>query len=80
MLVLGLGVRQMTDERLLTVKQVAEILTVHPETVRLWIRQGKLRGFAIGGTKSGLRISESDLAGFIRERRGAGSPLPQSAE
>jgi excisionase family DNA binding protein len=51
----------MDDERLLTVPEVAERLRVHPETVRVWLRQGKLKGIRIGGTKAGYRIPSSEL-------------------
>jgi excisionase family DNA binding protein len=35
-------------EGLLTVRQVAAVLNVHGETVRQWLRSGKLRGVKIG--------------------------------
>jgi excisionase family DNA binding protein len=53
------------NERLLTVREVAERLRSSPETVRRWLRQGKLRGFRPGGTKLGYRVSESELQRFI---------------
>jgi excisionase family DNA binding protein len=57
----------MTEERLLTVREVAERLRSSPETVRRWLRQGKLRGFRPGGTKLGYRVAESELVRFLRE-------------
>jgi excisionase family DNA binding protein len=57
----------MTDERLLTVREVAERLRSSPETVRRWLRQGKLRGFQPGGTKLGYRVSEAELRRFISD-------------
>ena len=54
------------NERLLTVREVAEQLRSSPETVRRWLRQGKLRGFRPGGTKLGYRVSESELQRFLR--------------
>lgn len=56
-------------ERYLTVAQVAGLLTVHVQTVRSWIRAGKLRGIALSD-KSGYRVAEADLAAFIAERTG----------
>ena len=53
------------NERLLTVREVAERLRSSPETVRRWLRQGKLRGFQPGGTKLGYRVPESELQRFI---------------
>jgi excisionase family DNA binding protein len=38
-------------ERFITVKDAAEQLQVHPQTVRVWLREGKLRGRLIGGRK-----------------------------
>ena len=51
----------MNEQRLLTVREVAERLRSSPETVRRWLRQGKLRGFRPGGTKLGYRVPESEL-------------------
>jgi excisionase family DNA binding protein len=59
----------MTDETYYTVKQIAELLHVHPETVRQWIRSGELRGFLMGGTKSGFRVPASELNAFIERRK-----------
>ncbi len=57
----------MTNERLLTVREVAERIRSSPETVRRWLRQGRLRGFRPGGTKLGYRVLESDLQRFLSE-------------
>ena len=54
------------NERLLTVREVAEQLRSSPETVRRWLRQGKLRGFRPGGTKLGYRVPETELQRFLR--------------
>jgi excisionase family DNA binding protein len=58
----------MHGEPLYTVKEVAERLRLNPETVRVWLRSGKLRGVLLGGRKSGYRIPDSEvqrlLAGF----------------
>jgi excisionase family DNA binding protein len=56
----------MNEQRLLTVREVAERLRAAPETVRRWLRQGKLRGFRPGGTKLGYRIPESELHRFLQ--------------
>jgi excisionase family DNA binding protein len=57
----------MSEERLLTVREVAERIRSSPETVRRWLRQGKLRGFRPGGTKLGYRVPESELQRFLAE-------------
>ncbi len=54
-------------QRLLTVREVAERLRSSPETVRRWLRQGKLRGFRPGGTRLGYRVAESDLQRFLAQ-------------
>ena len=48
-------------EKFITVQDAAEQLQVHPQTVRLWLRQGRLRGRLIGGRKSGYRIPASEI-------------------
>ena len=55
----------MNDQRLLTVREVAERVRSSPETVRRWLRQGKLRGFRPGGSKLGYRVPESELQRFL---------------
>ena len=57
----------MVDERLLTVNEVAERLRAHPESIRRWIRQGKIRGIKLAGDRYGYRISEGELKRFISE-------------
>ena len=46
------------SDRLLTIQETAEILKVHWQTVRTYIRQGKLRASKIGRT---IRLKESDV-------------------
>ena len=53
---------------LLTVQQVAARLKMNPETVRRWLREGKLRGYLLGGDRAGYRVAEQDLEAFIRAR------------
>ena len=50
-------------EKLYTIKQVAEIFSVHANTVRRWIREGKLKTIKLEvGTE---RITESELKSFM---------------
>ncbi len=60
----------MADEQVLTVPEVAERLRVSTATVTNWLREGRLRGYRIGGTKAGWRIESEDLERFIAERKG----------
>jgi len=50
---------------LLTIDQVAEELQLHPDTIRRYIRQKKLKPTRIGGTA--VRIRRSELDRFIAE-------------
>ena len=50
---------------LLTVPEVAERIRVSPELVRRWLRQGRLRGVRLGGTRLGWRILDADLERFL---------------
>ncbi len=52
------------DERWLTVADVAGQLQVDEQTVRRWIRAGKLIARNLGG-KAGYRIRPSDLAAYM---------------
>jgi excisionase family DNA binding protein len=60
----------MADEQVLTVPEVADRLRVSTATVTNWLREGRLRGYRLGGTKAGWRIEVSDLDKFIAERKG----------
>lgn len=50
-------------EKLYTIKQVAEMFSVHPNTVRRWIKQSKLKTIKLEvGTE---RIAESEIKNFM---------------
>jgi excisionase family DNA binding protein len=51
---------------LYSVRQVADQLGVHPETVRRLIHDGRLDAVRIGRV---LRIESSELAGFLARQR-----------
>lgn len=55
----------MDSDRFLTVTDVARQLSINPETVRRWLRAGRLRGFTMGSDKAGWRVRESDLMDFV---------------
>lgn len=57
---------------LLTVPEVAERIRVSPELVRRWLRQGRLRGVRLGGTRLGWRILDAELERFLTS---AGLPV-----
>jgi excisionase family DNA binding protein len=52
--------------RLYTVDEVAELISVHPQTVRLWIRTKQLGSHKVGRYD---RISDDQLAAFLDARR-----------
>ena len=58
-------VSTMVDERLFSVPEIADRLQVTEETVRTWLRSGRLRGLRPGGRRAGWRVRQSDLARFI---------------
>jgi excisionase family DNA binding protein len=49
--------------RLLSIEEVAARLSLHPETVRLFLRKGKINGVKIG---RGWRVTPDALADFIK--------------
>lgn len=67
----------MGGERMLTVQEVAERLRASPDTVRRWLREGRLRGVLPGGSRLGYRIPESELQRFISSRT---TPEPGPSE
>jgi excisionase family DNA binding protein len=61
-----------SEERrsLMTVRAVAEHLGVHPETIRRWLRDGRLVGVDLGSDSGGWRIDPRDLDAYLNARRG----------
>jgi excisionase family DNA binding protein len=55
-------------DRLLTVVEVSEYLRIGPESIRRWLRVGKLPGINLG-RGSGWRIRRADLAKLIDDKR-----------
>ena len=53
------------NEKILTVKQVAQQLQVDTKTVRKWIRDGELTAIDIGGE---YRVRQSALDDFLKRR------------
>jgi excisionase family DNA binding protein len=53
-------------ERMLTLRQAAEYLQAHPQTIRRWLREGKIKGTMPGGKKMGYRISEAEVVRVLR--------------
>ena len=53
-------------EELLTLKETAQVLKVHPNTLRSWDRKGVLAAIRIG-VKGVRRYKKEDIEKFIKE-------------
>lgn len=53
-------------EELLTLSEAAQILKVHPNTLRLWDKKGVLKAVRIG-VKKVRRYKKEDIEKFIKE-------------
>ena len=62
----------MAGDELLTVQEVATRLKLNPETVRRWLRSGRLSGTRFGGS-GGYRVSVSEVQKLLA---GSGPTLP----
>jgi excisionase family DNA binding protein len=68
------GAMLMTEaDELLTVPEVAAQLKAHPETVRGWLKTGRLRGVKPAGDKFGWRVRASEITRFLGEPDQAGA-------
>ncbi len=54
------------SDNLLTIKETAEYLKVHWQTVRLYIKKGELKYYRVGRN---IRIRESSLEDFLEKRK-----------
>ncbi len=62
--------------QLLTVPEVAQRIRVSPELVRRWLRDGRLRGVRLGGTRLGWRIADNEVERFLHA---AGLSVPEAS-
>ena len=58
------------DEPLLTVSEVAMRLRTTEETVRRWLRSGRIAGVRMGGTRLGWRIPSSEIRRLLANEVG----------
>ena len=61
------------DDRMLTVKDVARILKVHPNSVRRWANQGLLVAYRVG-TRGDRRFKPDDIDKFLRSWKPTSHP------
>ena len=54
----------MSDDPWLTVEQIAERVQLHPDTVRRFLREGRLRGHRVT-RRAGWRVRASEVDRFI---------------
>ena len=54
-------------EELLTLREAAQVLKVHPNTLRLWDKKGMLIAVRIG-TKRVRRYKKEDIEKFINKK------------
>lgn len=57
----------MEDDRLFTVDDVCNILSVKPLTIYRWVKSGKLKGYNVGG--KALRFKREDIDAFLESSR-----------
>ncbi len=57
-----------TNNKYYTAEEVAEMLKITTESVRRWVRDGKLKSVKLSGRF--IRISQEDLDEFVKSMRG----------
>jgi excisionase family DNA binding protein len=62
------------SERLLTSRELADLLAFAPGTIVDWFEAGKLPGFRIGGR---LRFRLSEVEAWLEEHRGSVQAAPR---
>ncbi len=60
----------MQDESMLTVAEAAARLKISQETVRIWLREGRMQGYRPGGDKIGWRIPATEVERAMRGELG----------
>jgi excisionase family DNA binding protein len=56
----------MANEEWLTVQEAADRLKVHAETIRVWLRDGRLKGTQPMNRRVGWRIQASEIDRVLR--------------
>lgn len=53
-------------KEIMTVEDVAEVLSVHPQTIRKWARKGEITG---ADTPAGYRFTPADIQVWMAKHR-----------
>jgi excisionase family DNA binding protein len=62
------------EEELLTVPEVATLLKLNEQTVRRWLRSGRLVGVSLGSRQAGWRVRRSEVDKLLLgDHRGEGA-------
>jgi excisionase family DNA binding protein len=61
------------EDELLTVPEVAALLKLNEQTVRRWLRTGRLRGVSLGSRQAGWRVRRSEVNRLLGGDRGEGA-------
>jgi excisionase family DNA binding protein len=66
-----------TEERLLTARELGDLLGLSPSTILDWHEAGRLPSFKLGGRA--VRFRESEILAWLEESRSGPTPLQRSA-
>ena len=66
-------------ERWWTAKEAAAFFRVHPETIKVWLRRGRLRGTRLSN-RAGWRVDPQSAYRLLAEGGEPGGPLPAGAD
>ena len=53
-----------SDHSLLTVREVADMLRIHPNTVRMWNNRGLIKAYRLG-SRGDRRFSQQEILEFL---------------
>jgi excisionase family DNA binding protein len=63
------------DEAYLTIEEAAALIKIKPATLRLWLREGRMKGYRAGAR---WRIRREDLEAYLARALGETEPKEQA--